>query len=147
MAAYEIHVPDSQLSQLQQKLENATFPDELSGANWDYGAPLSEIKRLAAHWTTSYDWRAQETKLNTLPQYHRSIKVDNFEPLDIHYIHQTSPAPNAIPLLFVHGWPGSYLEVLKILPSSRRLCPISAGARVPTAVDLRCASMLRRATA
>jgi pimeloyl-ACP methyl ester carboxylesterase len=117
MAAYEIHVPDSQLSQLQQKLENATFPDELSGASWDYGAPLSEIKRLAAHWTTTYDWRAQETKLNTLPQYHRSIKADNFEALDIHYIHQTSPAPNAIPLLFVHGWPGSYLEVLKILPA------------------------------
>jgi pimeloyl-ACP methyl ester carboxylesterase len=117
MAAYEIHVPDSQLSQLQQKLENATFPDELSGASWDYGAPLSEIKRLAAHWTTTYDWRAQETKLNTLPQYHRSIKADNFEALDIHYIHQTSPSPNAIPLLFVHGWPGSYLEVLKILPA------------------------------
>jgi len=117
MAAYEIHVPDSQLSQLQQKLENATFPDELSGANWDYGAPLSEIKRLAAHWATSYDWRAQETKLNTLPQYHRSIKANNFEPLDIHYIHQPSPSPNAIPLLFVHGWPGSYMEVLKILPA------------------------------
>lgn len=117
MASYTIKVPDSKLEELQSKLSVATFPDELSGAAWDYGAPLADIKRLASHWQTTFDWRAQESKLNQLPQYHRSIKVDNFEALDIHYIHQPSPSPDAIPLLFVHGWPGSYIEVLKILPA------------------------------
>lgn len=116
MAAYTINVPDSKLEELKTKLSVATFPDELPDAGWDYGAPLADIKRLAKYWQDDFDWRAQETKLNQLPQYHRSIKVPNFEALDIHYIHQPSSSTKAIPLLFVHGWPGSYIEVAKLLP-------------------------------
>ncbi|KAM0723173.1 hypothetical protein Q7P37_001373 [Cladosporium fusiforme] len=117
MSTYTIKVLDSKLAELKSKLSIATFPDELTGAGWDYGAPLTDIKRLAAYWQDGFDWRAQEAKLNQLPQYHRGIKVDNFEELDIHYIHQPSASSDAIPLLFCHGWPGSYIEVAKMLPA------------------------------
>jgi pimeloyl-ACP methyl ester carboxylesterase len=117
MASYTIDVPASKLEELNTKLSVATFPDELSGAAWDYGAPLADVKRLTEYWKNGFDWRAQEMKLNQLPQYHRDIKVDNFEELDIHYIHQPSSSVDAIPLLFCHGWPGSYIEVAKILPA------------------------------
>jgi len=117
MSTYTINIPDTKLDELKSKLAVATFPDELTGAAWDYGAPLSDVKRLTTYWKDGFDWRAQEAKLNQLPQYHRGIKVDNFSELDIHYVHQPSPSPDAIPLLFCHGWPGSYLEVNNFLPA------------------------------
>ena len=94
--------------------------DQLEGAGWDYGAPLDEIKRLAKYWETGFDWRAQEAKLNELPNFHRNIKPDGFLDLDIHYVHQKSSSSDAIPLLFIHGWPGSYVEVTKLLPALQK---------------------------
>ena len=88
---------------------------QLEGAGWDYGAPLADVKRLANYWKDGFDWRAQEAKLNDLPNFHRPIRADGFPELDIHYVHQKSNSPDAIPLLFVHGWPGSYIEVTKML--------------------------------
>ncbi len=93
---------------------------QLDGAEWDYGAPLQDVKHLVNYWENTYDWRAQEAKLNELPNFHRSLKADGFPELDIHYLHQTSPSPDAIPLLFCHGWPGSYLEVVKLLPALQK---------------------------
>jgi pimeloyl-ACP methyl ester carboxylesterase len=93
---------------------------QLDGSGWDYGAPLSDIKRLTNYWQNGFGWRAQESKLNELPNYHRKLKADGFPELDIHYIHQPSQSAEAIPLLFVHGWPGSYIEVSKLLPALRQ---------------------------
>lgn len=117
---YEIHIPDAEIDKLKQKLALATFPDELEDSGWDLGAPLSEVRRLAEYWQDSFDWRAEEAKLNALPNFHRKVPIDGFGALDIHYLHQkagkTSDARVVVPLLFVHGWPGSYLEVTKLLP-------------------------------
>ncbi|KAK0892046.1 hypothetical protein LTR91_021145 [Friedmanniomyces endolithicus] len=120
MAAYTINVPDDKIAALKQKLSQATFPDELEGAANDYGAPMAEVKRLTEYWKTSYDWKAAEAKLNALPNFHKPIKVDGFPALDIHYLHQPSDSPDAIPLLFCHGWPGSYIEVTKMLESLKQ---------------------------
>ena len=100
---YTISIPQASLDQLQQKLSFATFPDELDEAGWDYGAPLADIKRLTAYWREKYDWRKDEKQLNELPQFMTKVEVDGFGELDIHFVHQTSPVKNAVPLLFVHG--------------------------------------------
>ena len=113
---YTIDVPDSAIDDLKQRLKLARFPDELDGAGWDLGAPLADIKRLTAYWRDEYDWRKSERKLNALPNFTTSIHVDGFDPLSIHYLHSKSPVATAIPLLYVHGWPGSFLEGTKILP-------------------------------
>ena len=113
---YDICVPQDKLDTLKQKLSYTSWPDELEGSEWAYGAPLGKVKRLAAYWKDSYDWRHHETKLNKLPNYHTKIQVGGFEALDIHFVYQRSEIENAIPLLFCHGWPGSFLEVVKILP-------------------------------
>jgi len=114
---FKIAVPDSAIEGVKNKLALATWPDEVSFSNdWSYGAPLSDIKRLASYWQSGFDWRAREAKLNELPQFTTTITIDGFGDLDIHFVHQRSPNPNSIPLLFCHGWPGSFLEVVKILP-------------------------------
>ncbi|KAI0373866.1 alpha/beta-hydrolase [Pilatotrama ljubarskyi] len=131
---FSLAVPDADLTLLRNKLDLVRFPDELDGAAWDYGAPLSDIKRLVARWRDGFDWRKAEAEINKLPMFTRDIEVDGFGSLNIHYVHQKSQVKNAIPLLFVHGcWPfvsspvllpranpltgpGDFLEVRKILP-------------------------------
>lgn len=88
---------------------------QLDDAQWDLGAPLADVRRLAKHWEISFDFEAFQSRLNKLPNFHQKIQVNGFEALDIHYIHQRSDSPDAIPLLFCHGWPGSYIEVEKLL--------------------------------
>jgi len=132
---FKIQVPDQDLQFLHQKLALTVLPDELEGANRDYGAPLSDIQRLLARWKDGYDWRTHEKAINDeLPQFKRLIAVDGFWELDVHYVHKKSKVEAAIPLLFIHGceWlfsmcesdtqlctyigPGSFCEVRKILP-------------------------------
>lgn len=74
------------------------------------------MKSLTKYWLEKFDWRVAEANLNQLPQFKTSIEVENFNTLEIHFIYQKSSIPNAIPLLFVHGWPGSFIEVTKLLP-------------------------------
>lgn len=115
---FKISVPDADIERLKQKLSLATFPQDVDFSDsWDYGAPLGDIKRLAARWLDGFDWRAAEARLNAqLPQFTTPVPVDGFGDVDLHFVHQRSDRPDAIPLLFCHGWPGSFLEVVKILP-------------------------------
>ncbi|KAK7752097.1 hypothetical protein SLS62_006063 [Diatrype stigma] len=115
---YTIAVPDSAIERLKAKLALTTFPGETELSNdWKYGAPLDDVKRLVKHWSEEYDWRRVEAELNQLPQFTTAISVDGHEDaLRIHFVHQKSDKPNSIPLLFCHGWPGSFVEAKKILP-------------------------------
>ncbi|EIN12339.1 alpha/beta-hydrolase [Punctularia strigosozonata HHB-11173 SS5] len=113
---FTVAVPDVQLDHLIQKLDFARLPDELDEAGWDYGAPLADVKRLVDRWRNGWDWRRFEAEINQLPMFTRDIDVDGFGALNIHYVHQKSETASAVPLLFVHGWPGHFLEVRKILP-------------------------------
>lgn len=114
---YTIHIPDDSLEQLRKKLETTRWPSELENSGWKHGVPLADVKRLAEHWRTSFDWRAQERAINeSLPQFTTDVAIDWFGILNIHLVHKRSSRANAIPLLFCHGWPGSFLEVAKVLP-------------------------------
>jgi pimeloyl-ACP methyl ester carboxylesterase len=114
---FNVSVSDDKIALLKAKLDTVTFPDELDDAGWKYGAPLADIKRLVARWNDGYDWKHQESILNqALPQFVRDIDVEGFGTLNIHYVYQKSECVDAIPLLFVHGWPGSPFEVKKLLP-------------------------------
>ncbi|KAL1744507.1 Alpha/Beta hydrolase protein [Schizophyllum fasciatum] len=116
-APFSINISDEQIALLRSKLDLAIFPDELDDAGWDYGAPQRDITRLVEHWKNSFDWKKQERLINAaLPQFTRNIEVEGHGTLNIHYVHKKSEVEGAIPLLFVHGWPGSVLEVTKILP-------------------------------
>ncbi|KAI0259501.1 Alpha/Beta hydrolase protein [Gloeopeniophorella convolvens] len=114
---FRIAVPDDALALLQRKLADTRFPDEVEDANWAYGTPLADIKRLTERWRGDYDWRAHERRLNEqLPMFTRDIEVDGFGTVNVHYVHKRSSVAGAIPLIYVHGWPGNFAEVSKILP-------------------------------
>ena len=106
---FTIDIPQSQLDDLQDRLERAHWPDELPG-DGDYGVRQSYIRSLADHWRTRYDWRSLEARLNAYPQFTTEIDGQN-----VHFLHVRSPEPNAFPLIVTHGWPGSIVEFLDII--------------------------------
>jgi len=117
IAPFKITVPEEKIVHLRQKLALSDFPSEGYGIEpWNRGPPVVDIMRLAHYWEHGFDWRAVETELNRLPQYTVAIPIEGHGTSQVHFIHQPSMVTNAIPLLFVHGWPGSFIEVTKILP-------------------------------
>ncbi|KEF60837.1 microsomal epoxide hydrolase [Exophiala aquamarina CBS 119918] len=115
--SYTISVPEEKIERLKAKLALFDLPDELPDAEpWARGPPLSEIKRLANYWANGYNWRKAEAQLNEFPNFITRVQVEGFDTYDVHFIHQKSTVKNAIPLLFSHGWPGSFIEATKILP-------------------------------
>jgi pimeloyl-ACP methyl ester carboxylesterase len=107
---FRIAVPQSDLDDLHNRLDRTRWPDELPGVGWYYGVPLDYLKQLAAYWRTSYDWRKQEARLNTFPQF--TTVVDG---ATVHFLHVRSPEPDALPLIVTHGWPGSIVELLEVI--------------------------------
>jgi pimeloyl-ACP methyl ester carboxylesterase len=108
---FKINVPEEVLTDLKARLRRTTrFPDEPKGVGWEYGADLAYMKELVAYWRDKYDWRAQERRLNEFPQF--KTRIDG---LDIHFIHQRSKNPNAIPLLLLNGYPSSIDEYSKVI--------------------------------
>ena len=105
---FTIRVPDAVLTDLQARLKNARYPQEITGTGWTYGTDLAYLKSLVNYWQNGYDWRAQERKLNQLPQFKTVI-----DGLEIHFVHQKSKVPGAFPLALTHGWPGSIYEFTK----------------------------------
>ncbi|KZT19988.1 alpha/beta-hydrolase [Neolentinus lepideus HHB14362 ss-1] len=120
---FKISVPDEDLDLLRKKLDLVRLPDEVEDAGWDYGVPLADVKRLVTRWKDVYDWRKHEAELNGLPMFTRDIEVDGFGTLNIHYLYQKSEEEGAIPLLFVHGWPGGFWESRKVLPLLTSMSP------------------------
>ncbi|KAF1817350.1 epoxide hydrolase 1 [Eremomyces bilateralis CBS 781.70] len=118
-APFQVSFPEAGIDELKSKLSTVTFPGEIplgEKDKWERGAPQAEIKRLVEYWKDGFDFKAAEAGLNTMPQFTAPVMVDGFGTLDIHFVHQKSEVERAVPLLFVHGWPGSFIEVQKLLP-------------------------------
>jgi epoxide hydrolase len=110
LVRFRINVPDATLKDLNERLARTRFPSEIEQSGWEYGTNLAYLKELVAYWRTKYDWRKQERALNQLPQYTTTI-----DGVLIHFVHQRSSQANAIPLVMIHGWPGSFFEFTKVI--------------------------------
>jgi epoxide hydrolase len=108
---FRVAVPEETLADLRDRLARTRFIDDFPSADgWDYGVSRSYLQELCDYWRTTFDWRAQEEILNSFDQF--ELRVDH-QP--IRFIHQRSSNPDALPLLLVHGWPGSIFEFVKVV--------------------------------
>ena len=107
---FKMHVPDQVLIDLRHRLAETKWPDQLPGTTWEYGADIKKVRELADYWENNYDWRAQEAKINRFDQF--TTEIDGQQ---IYFIHERSPRPDAIPLMLIHGWPGSIVEFLALI--------------------------------
>ncbi len=109
--AFSLAVPDEAIRDLKERLDRARFPEETPGDAWAYGAEVAYLRKVVTYWRDGFDWRQSEAALNALPQF--KVRLDD---IDLHYLHVPGKGPNPCPLLLLHGWPGSVLEFLEIIP-------------------------------
>ena len=100
-----IDIPESELVDLKERLARTRWPKQVEDAGWDYGTNIDYLRDFCDYWRNDYDWRATEATLNSYPQYRATI-----DGVDIHFWHIRGTGANSIPLLLLHGWPGSIWE-------------------------------------
>jgi len=108
---FAIRISDAVLADLARRIDTTRWPDELENAGWEYGSNLAYMRFLAEYWRHSYDWRREEAILNRLPQFR--LAIDGFH---IYFVHVRGKGPAPLPLIVTHGWPGSFVEMLKLIP-------------------------------
>ncbi len=131
---FTIEVSDEVLTDLRERLARTRWPDQLPDAGWDYGSELSYVQELCTYWRDKFDWRAQEAKLNAWDHFTTTIDGQN-----LHFLHARSKHADAMPLVLTHGWPGSIVEFLKILPMLTD--PEAHGGRAEDAFHVVCPSL------
>jgi len=107
---FRVKFSEQDLVDLRKRIDATRWPEQETVADASQGVQLATIRKLARYWTTEYDWRVVEGKLNALPQF-----ITEIDGLDIHFIHVRSKHEDALPLIVTHGWPGSVIELLKII--------------------------------
>ena len=99
------------IADLKTRLARVRWPDEAPEPAWTYGTSVAFMHELVDYWTHGYDWRRTEAALNAWPQF-----VTRIDGIDVHFLHVEGRGPSPRPLLLSHGWPGSVLEFLKLIP-------------------------------
>ena len=105
---FQVEIPDEALDDLRRRIAATRWPSKELVGDRSQGVQLATLQELARYWTTDYDWRKAEAKLNALPQFKTEI-----DGVDVHFIHVKSEHDNALPVIMTHGWPGSVIEVLE----------------------------------
>ena len=131
---FRVDIPEETLVDLRRRVLAARWPDRETVTDRSQGAQLAKIQELVHYWGTDYAWRKVEAQLNALPQF-----MSEIDGLDIHFIHVRSKHEHALPLIITHGWPGSVIELLKVIGPLTD--PVAHGGSAEDAFDLVIPSM------
>ena len=126
-----LHVsfPEEQLADLKRRIKATKWPERETVADDTQGVQLATMQALAQYWANNYDWRKAEAKINSYPNF-----TTNIDGLDIHFIHVKSKEKNALPIIITHGWPGSFIEQMKVIDPLTN--PTKYGASAADAFDV-----------
>lgn len=126
---FKVKIPDNALKDLKKRVAITRWPKRELVSDRSQGVQLQGMQKLVQYWSTDYDWRKVEAKLNALPQFMTTI-----DGVDIHFIHVKSRHENAMPLIITHGWPGSVIELLEVIEPLTD--PTAHGGSVEDAFDV-----------
>jgi pimeloyl-ACP methyl ester carboxylesterase len=107
---FTIEVPEKDLEDMRARIASTRWPEKETVDNASQGVQLATIQAIARYWETEHDWRKCEVKLNSVPNF-----ITEIDGLDIHFVHVRSEHEDALPLIVCHGWPGSFVEQMKIV--------------------------------
>jgi pimeloyl-ACP methyl ester carboxylesterase len=131
---FKIHIDDAELADLKRRLRATRWPDAQTVGDWGQGIPLHYVQKVCDYWEREYDWRKTEARLNALPQFQTDL-----DGVSIHFLHIRSRHDDALPLVLTHGWPGSIIEFLKIIPALTD--PTAHGGQASDAFHVVCPSL------
>jgi pimeloyl-ACP methyl ester carboxylesterase len=126
---FRFRASDAALADLRRRIVATKWPGRETVPDASQGVQLATMQKLARYWSTQYDWRRFERRLSAMPQF-----VTNIDGLDIHFIHVRSKHPNAMPIILTHGWPGSIVEMMKVIDPLTN--PTAHGGRAEDAFDV-----------
>jgi pimeloyl-ACP methyl ester carboxylesterase len=118
VSPFTISLPQTAIDDLRNRLGYTRYPERETVGDWTQGVPLDKARALIAYWRDRYDWRRFEARANSFPHFRTRI-----DQLGIHFIHARSSHTNAMPIIFTHGWPGSFVEFLEVI------CPLTEPTR------------------
>ncbi len=107
---FVVDVPQADLDDLAERLARTRLPRPAPGDDWAYGTPNRYLRETVERWRTSFDWRAQEERINAFPQFLTEVDGQT-----LHFLHVPSAEPDATPLLLAHSYPGSVLDFLDMI--------------------------------
>ena len=107
---FTVSVPDSTLEEIYNKIKNYPWKEITNLDGWEYGSNLNYMKEFSKYWISNFDWKKQEAEINKFSNF-----VTNVDDIDIHFIKEKGSGSNPMPLLILHGWPGSIVEFLHII--------------------------------
>jgi pimeloyl-ACP methyl ester carboxylesterase len=107
---FQVDVPESDFEDLRRRIADTRWPERENVDDQSQGVQLATIRELARYWSTEYDLRRFEKRLNAVPQF-----ITEIDGIDIHFIHVKSRHDNALPIIITHGWPGSVIEMLNLI--------------------------------
>jgi pimeloyl-ACP methyl ester carboxylesterase len=110
ISPFRVDVPEDRLQDLLNRVRNTIMPSDIAGAAWEYGPSSAYIARLRERLLNGFDWRKHETRINAYPQF--TTEIDGQR---LHFIHVKSGAAKSLPLLLIHGWPGSLVEFIDVI--------------------------------
>jgi pimeloyl-ACP methyl ester carboxylesterase len=108
---FTIPYSSSSMEDLRSRLQRTRWPDEISNSNWTYGFDLKFLADLSSYWRDCFDWKAQIDRISAFDHYKYQAAVGR-----VHFIHARGKGPAPMPLILTHGWPGSFAEMLEIIP-------------------------------
>jgi epoxide hydrolase len=109
---YPLAISDEVLFDLRKRLALTRWTDTVPGSGWDHGADMATLASLIAYWADGFDWRRQEAALNaTLPGYATRVAGGL-----VHFAHLAGHGPDPLPLVLLHGWPGTFAEMEVLAP-------------------------------
>ncbi|EHQ24849.1 epoxide hydrolase family protein [Mucilaginibacter paludis] len=111
ISPFKVHISDASLADLKSRIEHTRWPDSSPEDGWSSGTSLVYLQQLAAYWATTFSWRQVECHINSYPNF--IAEIDGF---DIHFIYIKGKSAQSLPMIITHGWPGSFLEMLTIVP-------------------------------
>ena len=130
---FTIQIPPDALDDLRARLATTRYPAAAPGDAWTYGTPVAYLRDMVARWL-EFDWRAQESRLNAVPQFLTEIDGQT-----IHFVHVRSAEAGATPLLLLHTYPGSFIEFLEMV--GPLVDPVAHGGRAQDAFHVVVPSM------
>jgi len=131
---FKIQIEGAELEDLKRRLRATRWPDAETVGDWSQGIPLDYVRKVCEYWASDYDWRKTEARLNALPQFQTDL-----DGVNIHFLHIRSRHEDAIPLVLTHGWPGSIVEFLKVIPALTD--PTAHGGEATDAFHLVCPTL------
>ena len=102
---------DESAEDLRHRLRRTRWPDEVPDSGWNLGTDAGFLRKVCGYWATEFDWRVQIERFTSFPHFRTNISGQ-----EIHFLHVRGKSPASIPLILTHGWPGSFLEFLPIIP-------------------------------